>query len=71
MSTLSVPSTPRRTRQQISEVMRAVASSATEPEKSFQKALRRNGIRSFKVCDVDLPGKPDIVIPSRKTCYFY
>lgn len=70
MSTLPVPSTPRRTRQQISEVMRAVASSATEPEKSFQKALRRNGIRSFKVCDVDLPGKPDIVIPSRKLAIF-
>lgn len=70
MSTLPVTSTPRRTRQQVSEVMRAVASSATQPEKLFQKALRRNGIRSFKVCDVSLPGKPDIVIPGRKLAIF-
>lgn len=70
MSTIPVTSAPKRTPQQVSEVMRAVAASATEPEKIFQKALRRNGIRSFRVCDVALPGKPDIVIPSRKLAIF-
>jgi DNA (cytosine-5)-methyltransferase 1 len=50
--------------------MRAVSSSATEPEKLFRRALRQNGIRSFKVCDESLPGKPDIVIPNRKLAIF-
>ncbi|HKV93704.1 MAG TPA: DNA mismatch endonuclease Vsr [Candidatus Angelobacter sp.] len=70
MSTLPVTSTPRRTPEQVSEVMRAVTASSTEPEKLFRKALRRNGIRSFRVCDEGLPGKPDIVIPSRKLAIF-
>ncbi len=70
MSTLPITSTARRTSQQVSEVMRAVAGSGTEPEKIFQKALRRSGIHSFKVCDVNLPGKPDIVIPGRRLAIF-
>lgn len=70
MSTLPVTSTPRRTPEQVSEVMRAVGGSSTEPEKLFRKALRRNGVRSFRVCDEGLPGKPDIVIPSRRLAIF-
>lgn len=70
MSTLPVTSTPRRTPEKVSEVMRAVASSSTEPEKTFRKALRRNGVRSFRVCDEALPGRPDIVIPSRRLAIF-
>ena len=50
--------------------MRAVKASSTEPEKIFRKALRRNGVRSFRVCDEALLGKPDIVIPSRKLAIF-
>ena len=70
MSTLPVTSQARRTQAQITEVMRAVPSSGTQPEKLFRKALRTAGIRSFKVCQEDLPGKPDIVIPSKKMAIF-
>ena len=71
MSTLPVTtSTARRSPQQVSEVMRAVSATSTAPEKAFQKALRRSGIRSFRVCDVALPGKPDIVIPGRRLAIF-
>jgi DNA mismatch endonuclease, patch repair protein len=66
MSTLSFTSQLRRTQAQITEVMRAVSSEGTQPEKLFRKALRSAGIRGFKVCLENLPGKPDIVIPSRK-----
>ena len=70
MSTLPLTSQARRTQSQVSEVMRAVPSNSTEPEKLFRKALRQAGIRSFKVCQENLPGKPDIVIPSRKLAIF-
>lgn len=70
MSTLPLTSRSRRTQAQVTEVMRAVPSRATEPEKLFQKALRKAGIRSFKVCAEELPGKPDIVIPGRKLAVF-
>jgi DNA (cytosine-5)-methyltransferase 1 len=70
MSTLPITSTPRRKPEQVSEVMRAVGGSSTEPEKLFRKALRRNGVRSFRVCDEALPGKPDIVLPSRRLAIF-
>jgi DNA mismatch endonuclease, patch repair protein len=70
MSTLPITSTPRRKPEQVSEVKRAVGGSSTEPEKLFRKALRRNGVRSFRVCDEALPGKPDIVLPSRRLAIF-
>src|SRR5260370_33412118 len=70
MSTPPVTSHSRRTQAQVTEVMRAVPSESTEPEKLFRKALRRAGIRSFKICQEDLPGKPDIVIPGRKLAVF-
>ena len=70
MSTQSATLHPRRTQEQITEVMRAVSSEGTEPEKLFRKALRSAGIRGFKICEENLPGKPDIVIPSRKLAVF-
>ena len=69
MSTISVTS-PQRTREQVSDVMRAVASTSTEPERLLRKALRRNGLRSFRICAEELPGKPDIIVPSRKLAVF-
>jgi len=50
--------------------MKAVHGTATEPERIFRKALRKAGIRSFKVCEESLPGKPDIVIPGRRLAIF-
>ena len=68
MSTASVRSP--RTAAQISEVMSRISAERTEPEVIFQKALRRAGIRSFRICDAKLPGKPDIVIPGKRLAIF-
>jgi DNA (cytosine-5)-methyltransferase 1 len=70
MSTLPLTSQPRRTQAQITEVMRAVPRKSTEPERLFRKALRKAGIRGFKICQENLPGKPDIVIPGRRLAIF-
>lgn len=61
---------PRKPRPAVSEAMSKVRSQGTEPELIFQKALRKAGIRSFRICDVDLPGKPDLVLPSKKLAIF-
>ncbi len=61
---------PTRSTSQVSEVMSRIGSTNTKPEKTFRKALRRIGIRSFKLCDSTLPGKPDIVLPRMKTAVF-
>lgn len=50
--------------------MGRVKSRNTEPEKIFGKALRRAGLRSFRICDTNLPGKPDFVIPSKGLAIF-
>jgi DNA mismatch endonuclease, patch repair protein len=55
---------------EVSEVMSRVRSEGTEPEKLLGKALRRAGIRSFRMCDSNLPGKPDIVIPGKGVAIF-
>lgn len=70
MSTLSFVARGNRPQAQVAEIMRAVPGRSTEPEKVFRKALRHAGIRSFRICDESLPGKPDIVIPSRKLAIF-
>ena len=73
MTTLPVsPSglTHGRSAAEVSEVMSRVRSEGTEPEKLLRRALRREGIRSFRVCDASLPGKPDIVIPGKKLAIF-
>lgn len=53
----------------ISERMRRVRSTSTTPELLFRKALWEKGLR-YKICDTELPGKPDIVLPSRQVVIF-
>ncbi len=52
-----------------SAIMRKVRSRDTVPEVLFRKELWANGLR-YKVCSSRLPGKPDIVIPSRRLVIF-
>ena len=52
-----------------SERMRRVHSTNTTPELLFRKALWRRGLR-YEVCKSELPGKPDIVLPSRRIAIF-
>jgi len=59
----------RRTRQQISEIMRQVKSRDTRPELAFRRALWARGVR-YRLHDPQLPGKPDIVIPSARLVVF-
>src|SRR5690348_2332671 len=61
---------PIRSEAKVSEVMARISSKHTEPERIFRRALRKLGIRSFKVCDSTLPGKPDVVLPRRKIAVF-
>jgi DNA (cytosine-5)-methyltransferase 1 len=49
--------------------MRRVRSQDTAPERLLQKALRDAGVR-FRTCAANLPGKPDIVIPSKRVAVF-
>ncbi len=49
--------------------MARVKSRDTAPEKILRRALRKAGFR-FRTCDPKLPGKPDIVIPSRRLIVF-
>lgn len=63
-------SVPARSPALVSEIMGRISSHNTEPEKIFRKALRRAGLRSFHACDTSLPGKPDIVLPSKRLAIF-
>lgn len=49
--------------------MRRVASSDTQPEQMLRKALWRHGLR-YRICHDQLPGKPDIVLVSRRLVIF-
>jgi len=49
--------------------MRKVRSRDTVPEVAFRKALWVNGLR-YRICSSKLPGKPDIVLPSRRLAIF-
>jgi DNA (cytosine-5)-methyltransferase 1 len=49
--------------------MRRVHSTDTTPELLFRKALWRRGLR-YAICKTELPGKPDIVLPSRRIAIF-
>ncbi|MGH9573596.1 MAG: very short patch repair endonuclease [Candidatus Acidiferrales bacterium] len=51
---------------QRSNIMRRVRSSGTRPERAVRSVMRQMGVR-FRTCCGNLPGKPDVVIPSRKT----
>lgn len=53
----------------VSEIMRRVRSRDTKPEMVFRKELWQNGMR-YKLCPQDIPGKPDIVVPSKKLAIF-
>ncbi|MCL5670108.1 MAG: DNA mismatch endonuclease Vsr [Acidobacteria bacterium] len=49
--------------------MRCVRSTATQPEREFASVLRTIGFR-FRSRDIGLPGRPDLVIPSRRLAIF-
>jgi len=49
--------------------MRSVRSRDTGPELLFRKALWKKGIR-YRLCARDMPGKPDIVVPSLRLAIF-
>jgi DNA (cytosine-5)-methyltransferase 1 len=49
--------------------MRRVRSSDTTPEILLRKALWQRGLR-YAICKTELPGKPDIVLPSRRIAIF-
>jgi DNA mismatch endonuclease (patch repair protein) len=52
-----------------SEVMSRIKGRNTKPELAVRSMLHRNGYR-FRLHRVDLPGKPDIVLPRFKTVIF-
>ncbi|MBI1361156.1 MAG: DNA mismatch endonuclease Vsr [Alphaproteobacteria bacterium] len=55
--------------EQRSAVMRAVKSRDTKPELKVRKAAHALGLR-FRLQRADLPGKPDLVFPSRGVALF-
>ena len=59
----------RRSDSEISAIMRKVHSGDTTPELLFRKALWAAGLR-YKISPSNLPGKPDVVLPSRKLAIF-
>jgi len=68
--------TPLRVRSQIkvdpagrSANMRAIRSKGTKPEIAVRQLVHGMGFR-FRLHRVDLPGKPDLVFPSRKKLIF-
>jgi len=52
-----------------SEIMRRVHSTDTTPERLVRSLLHKLGYR-FRIHRLDLPGKPDIVLPKRRTVVF-
>jgi DNA mismatch endonuclease (patch repair protein) len=57
------------TKKKRSEIMRAVKSRDTKPEKAVRSLLHRDGYR-FSLCSKKLPGSPDIVLRKYKTVVF-
>lgn len=57
------------TPEQRSRIMARVKGSNTRPEKVVRSLLHSMGYR-FRLHRKDLPGKPDIVLPGRKTVIF-
>lgn len=58
-----------RSKEEISEIMSRVHSCDTSVEVIFRKALWSRGLR-YTLHSSKLPGKPDIVLPSRRTVIF-
>lgn len=56
-------------REKRSAVMRAVKSRDTGPEMKVRRAAHALGLR-FRLNRADLPGKPDLVFPSKQTALF-
>ena len=54
---------------QRSRNMSRIRSKNTKPEMVVRKWLHKNGYR-FRLHRIDLPGKPDIVLPRHKTAIF-
>ncbi len=54
---------------QRSVVMRAVKSRDTAPEMKVRRAAHALGLR-FRLNRADLPGKPDLVFPAKRTALF-
>lgn len=50
-------------------MMRCIRGSNTQPELQVRKALHARGFR-YRLNAKDLPGRPDIVLPKRKTVVF-
>jgi len=55
--------------EQRSAVMRAVKSRNTAPEMKVRRAAHALGLR-FRLNRADLPGKPDLVFPAKRTALF-
>lgn len=60
---------PKRTPEEVSEVMRKVHSYDTAPEVALQSVLREHGVE-YEVHLSDLPGKPDIVLTKNRVAVF-
>jgi DNA mismatch endonuclease (patch repair protein) len=58
-----------RSPEQRSRIMQAVGTAHTGPERLVRRLLHANGYR-FRLHRKTLPGKPDIVFPSRKKAIF-
>jgi DNA mismatch endonuclease, patch repair protein len=58
------PPTPERSRN-----MSRIRSSDTRPELAVRSLLHRLGFR-FRLHQADLPGRPDVTLPSRRTVIF-
>lgn len=56
-------------RKRRSEIMSRIRSRDTTPELEVRMFLHRKGLR-FRLHRNDLPGKPDLVFPSRHICLF-
>ena len=59
----------KRSAEEISAIMRKVHGKNTTPELALRRALWARGLR-YRVNATDLPGKPDIVIPSARLAIF-
>jgi len=55
--------------QKRSAIMRSVKSKNTKPEMKIRRLLHRAGYR-YRLHRADLPGKPDLVFPSRQKVIF-
>ena len=60
---------PKRTPEEVSEVMRKVHSYDTSPEIALQTVLREQGVE-YEVHPADVPGKPDIILTEDRAAVY-